>query len=196
MIWAQVLGKINTLFNHNSREFHMTDHHNTTQTQPGVDAKEGTAPRCHRRRGPLRWVFRALLVIALMFGIGAAVKAYRWHNMGDEQRAVFVQERVYDRVSKRLDLQPAQQAQLKQLLDQARQQGGALNLSSWRARAQAVVAGPQFDQVAAQRLIADATQTLQREAPQLIRDAAAFYDGLNPEQQAQVRARLSRQDRD
>lgn len=173
----------------------------TTNHTADANSQETTAPEraqrcCARRRGPMRWVFRILVIMALVFGASAAFKAYRWHNMDEPQRAAFIQERVHEGVSKRLDLNTDQQAQLDSLLQHARAQGSALNLPQWRARAQSVIAGPQFDQAAAQQLISDATQTLQREAPQLIQDLAHFYDGLNAEQQAQLRTHLQRQVRD
>lgn len=174
---------------------HTTNH--TTGSSSQANTKAEHAQRCcTRHHGPMRWVFRILLILALIFGASAAFKAYRWHQMDEPQRAAFIQERVHEGVSKRLDLNTEQQTQLDVLLQHARSQGSALNLSQWRARAQSVVAGPQFDQMAAQQLISDATQTLQREAPQLIQDLAHFYDGLNAEQQAQLRTHLQRQARD
>ena len=169
----------------------MTDSTPQPNTKATADTQAHSSPACERRR-PWRWVLRVALIVALVLGVGAAFKAYRWHDMNRAERAAYMTERAQTRISDKLDLSAEQQSQLGDLLSYAAQQHQALDLPAWRARALGTLSGPRMDQAAAQQLLLDLAQRLQTETPALVEQLAVFYDGLSPEQQAQVRERLSR----
>lgn len=169
----------------------MTDSTPQPNTKAKADTQAHSNPACERRR-PWRWVLRVALIVALVLGVGAAFKAYRWHDMDRAERAAFMTERAQTRISDKLNLNATQEQQLRSLLNHVAQQRQALDLPTWRARALSTLSGPRMDQAAAQQLLLDMAQRLQTEAPALVEQLAAFYDGLTPQQQAQVRDRLGR----
>ena len=169
----------------------MTDSSPQPNTKATSDTQAHSSPTNAPRR-PWRWVLRVALIIALILGVGAGIKAYRWHDMDRLERGAFIQERAQARISDKLDLNATQEQQLRSLLNHVAQQRQALDLPAWRARALGTLSGPRMDQAAAQQLLLDMAQRLQTEAPAMVEQLAAFYDGLTPQQQAQVRERLSR----
>ncbi|WP_349745024.1 Spy/CpxP family protein refolding chaperone [Roseateles cavernae] len=134
---------------------------------------------------------RALLALAgvgvLGFG-AAACSHHRGHDFSDSDRAE-MRERLLSRASSKLDLDAAQRQRLDALLAQLSAQRQALvgPAGSPRQQLQALMTGPTFDQTAARQLVDSKTELLRQQSPELIAALAAFYDGLRPEQQAQLR---------
>jgi periplasmic protein CpxP/Spy len=178
----------------------MTDFNNNPSddvpTAAGDHASAPTPPRdkhccdrqcCGRRRGWGRWVFRALLLIALVFGATAAYKAYRWNNMDSAQRTAYIHDHIGEGVSEKLKLNADQQQRFNALSDLVLSQAANVQPNAMRSKALAVIAGPQFDRAAAQALVNEATQAVQTASPSVIASAADFYDSLSSEQQAKLR---------
>jgi Spy/CpxP family protein refolding chaperone len=61
-----------------------------------------------------------------------------------------------------------------------------------RAEMTALVAGATFDRDRAMALLGDKTRALEAATPQVVDALAAFYDSLNPAQQAELRAYLDK----
>jgi Spy/CpxP family protein refolding chaperone len=146
------------------------------------------------------WIKRTLFGLfgaSLLFGAFAA-GAWRghhhgWASMSDEDAAK-VKARVVEKVGRRLDLDEAQKAKLGVLADRVREQRRALAGPAGDPRAEiaALVAGPTFDRAKAQAFVESKTQAVGAGSPQVIAALGDFYDSLNPEQQAKLRAFMER----
>lgn len=147
---------------------------------------------CKRRRGWGRWVLGALLVIAIVFGAGAAYKAYRWSNMDNAQRTAMIKERIGEGVTDRLHLNNEQQQRLNVLSDLVLSEGARFQPYAMRSKALAIISEPQLDRAAAQALVDEIVQGVQAASPAMITAAAEFFDSLSPEQQAQLRDQAGR----
>ncbi len=142
------------------------------------------------------WIKRSLIGSAvaatLLVGLGAWAHrdgGYGWHRGGfSEADAVQMQARMVDRVAGKMNLDATQKARLVTLGDTVRTQRQALKGDTDpRADLQSLVAGPTFDRARAGALASNKISALQSGAPTMITAMADFYDGLKPEQQAQLR---------
>jgi len=71
----------------------------------------------------------------------------------------------------------------------------AVRPSPSRAEAQAMIAGAKFDRARAQAFVETKITAVRTKSPEVIAEAADFYDSLNPAQQQQVRDFMSRRSR-
>jgi len=99
----------------------------------------------------------------------------------------FVMDRLMAKASRRLDLNPAQQLGLRQLLELLQQQREALKGGSARQELVDLLSGASFDRAAAQSLWDDRLQTLREGGPALIAAVADFFDALDADQQQLLR---------
>lgn len=99
----------------------------------------------------------------------------------------FVADRLMAKASRRLDLNPAQQLALRQLLELLQQQREALKGGSARQELADLLGGATFDRAAAQSLWDDRLQTLRDGGPALIAAVADFFDALDTDQQQLLR---------
>lgn len=117
-----------------------------------------------------------------------------WGSRMSEADAARWRERMMERVSGELKLDEAQRAQLLALAEAVRHQREALapGGAAPREALAGLVSGERFDAAGAEALLREKTQAVQAGGPAVIAAAAAFYDGLRPEQQQQVRDFLAR----
>nr|WP_316644475.1 Spy/CpxP family protein refolding chaperone [uncultured Roseateles sp.] len=104
--------------------------------------------------------------------------------------ADFVMDRLMAKASRRLDLNPAQQLALRQLLELLQQQREALKGGSARKELADLLGGASFDRAAAQSLWDDRMQALRDGGPVLIAAIADFFDTLDADQQQLLRFML------
>ena len=149
------------------------------------------------------WIKRTLYglfgVTLLVGGISAC--SHRYHDGGMSQwsseDAARWRERALERGAKELQLDEAQKARLGALFDTLREQRNTLVGSTTNPRAEllAMVSGAQFDKARAQALIDEKTAAMRSASPRTIDALAAFYDGLNPEQQQKLRDFITKRGR-
>jgi Spy/CpxP family protein refolding chaperone len=98
-------------------------------------------------------------------------------------------EHMIERISKQLDLDAAQKANLVKLGEAMQAQRKAMGgqPGGMPSEMQALVAGSHFDTAKAQAMVNDHTEAMRKGSPQVIAAAATFFDSLKPEQQAKVR---------
>ena len=140
-----------------------------------------------------RWLKRTLIGVfgasILVGGITACGHAHHggW-NMSEADSAK-MRERILERAGKELKLDDAQKLRLATLADKLHEQRTALvgTTTDPRAEMQALVSGAKFDRAAAQAFVEAKTGALRSKSPEVIAAAADFFDGLNAEQQKQVR---------
>lgn len=151
------------------------------------------------------WIKRTLIGIGaaavLLGGIAAFADrdhhGHRWQQMS-ESDAAGLKARVIEKAGSKLDLDEAQKARLGVLVDRLREQRNDLigQTGDPRSEMKAMVSGPTFDRARAEAMIIAKTDALRSKAPEVIAAAADFYDGLRPEQQAQLRSFIDRGRRD
>lgn len=145
------------------------------------------------------WIKRTLIGLfgaGIVFG-GAAACSHRYHHDGwqvSEEDAAKFRGKMIERAAKELALDEAQKQRLGALADAVQAQRKALvgETTNPRAELQALVAGPTFDRARAQSLVDAKTAAVQGKSPEVIAAAAAFYDGLNAEQQQKLRDFMTR----
>jgi protein CpxP len=145
------------------------------------------------------WIRRTLLgVFGASIALGAltACGHHRghggWGGNTAEDRAR-QQEWVVERVTRRLDLSPAQQAKLRALAAtlQAEREAFA-GQPHPREQMRVLVAGDKFDRAQAQVLAEKASDALRARSPAVIAAFGDFYDSLDPGQQVKVREFMER----
>ncbi len=149
------------------------------------------------------WINRSLIALvgATVLAGGLAACGHREHRAAFGQVSVEDaakwRARLIERAGKELQLDEAQRARLGTLFDKLNEQRGALvgSTTDPRAEMRALVAGERFDRSRAQALVGEKTDALRGKSPEVIAAAADFYDGLNAEQQAKVRAFMDRRSR-
>lgn len=103
------------------------------------------------------------------------------------------QRRIAERASGRLGLNAEQRTALDTLLARLQAQRAALRGSShWGEQLHGLVRDKTFDRWQAQDLLHARVQALREHGPQVIEALAVFYDGLDAQQQHQVRALIER----
>ena len=145
------------------------------------------------------WIRRTLLgALGASIALGALTACS--HNRGPggwgghtaEDRAR-QQEWIVDRVTRRLELDPAQQDKLRALAATLQAERAALaSQGDPRAQMRGLVAGEKFDRAQAQALAAKAAAAISTRSPAVIAAFGDFYDSLDAAQQARVREHLER----
>ena len=144
------------------------------------------------------WIQRSLIGVALAATLGGGLAAcgHRDHDHAAAQpeRVTEWRGKAVARVSRKLELDPAQKLKLEALADTLVAQRAAMIGSTPDPRAEmtALVAGATFDRDRAMALLGDKTRALEAATPQVVDALAAFYDSLNPAQQAELRAYLDK----
>lgn len=145
------------------------------------------------------WIRRTLLgALGASIALGALTACSHnrghagWGGHSPEDRAR-QQEWVVDRVTRRLDLNAAQQEKLRALTATLQAERAAFaSQGDPRARMRALVAGDKFDRAQAQELAGKAAAALTARSPAVIAAFGDFYDSLDATQQARVREHLER----
>lgn len=143
------------------------------------------------------WIQRSLIGVALaaVLGGGLAACGHRGHDdAATPERVAEWRGKTVARVSRKLELDPAQKLKLEALADTLVAQRAALigPKPDPRAEMKALVAGATFDRDRATALLGDKTRALEAATPQVVDALAAFFDSLNPTQQAELRAYLDK----
>jgi periplasmic protein CpxP/Spy len=144
------------------------------------------------------WIRRTLVGL---FGASVALGAltacghhreHRGWNASPEEQARW-QEKMVDRVARRLELDAAQKQKLAVVATRVQEQRMALRgASDPRTDIQQLVAGEKFDRTRAQALIGEKTAAVSAKSPEVIAALGDFYDSLRPDQQAKVRDFMQR----
>lgn len=145
------------------------------------------------------WIKRTLYAVFGFGFIAAALGAWAHRhghhamNFSPENVAQW-RGRVLERAGSELKLDEAQKQRLGTLFDKLNEQRAALvgATPDPRSEMKALVAGERFDRQRATALVQDKTGAVAAKSPEVIAAAGDFYDSLNPEQQAKVRAFLER----
>lgn len=130
---------------------------------------------------------KIIIAAITALGLSGGVFAYGKHNswkMTPEDKAEFVIERVTDK----LELNEAQQANLKVLADDMIQLMTEVRAGheEHKSRIQNLIAEPVLDQTKALQMIQDKTQQINDRAPAVLASLASFLDSLNGEQKAEL----------
>lgn len=139
-----------------------------------------------------RWIKRTLaglLGATLLAGALSACSRDHHANWSDESVAE-VRAKVVSKISKKLELNAAQQQKLDGLADEIVAQRSAFRGQGNDAKVDipALIQGDKFDRVRAQALLDQKTQAIQTNAPKVLAALGDFYDSLNAEQQNEVRS--------
>ena len=149
------------------------------------------------------WIKRSLIGLfgatALFGGIAAFAEhgpmRHGWQTMSAEDAAA-MKARLIARVGGQLDLDAAQKSKLGALADSMQAQHAALmgtgTGSNPRAELQSLVAGSVFDRNKATAMIEAKQAAVTLKSPAVVAAMADFYDSLNPDQQAKVRAFMAK----
>jgi periplasmic protein CpxP/Spy len=139
-----------------------------------------------------RWIKRTLAcllgTVVVVGGITACSRGHRG-NWSDEGVAE-VRTKVVSKITRKLDLNAAQQQKLDGLANEIIAQRTAFRGEGGDPRIEiaAMIQGEKFDRTRAQVLLDQKTQAIQGSGPKVLTALADFYDSLNPEQQKEVRA--------
>ncbi len=142
-----------------------------------------------------RSLFTILGATLLAGSLSACSSGHGWrHGQMNEQSLTEMRGKMLERVGSKLSLDTAQKQKLDRLADTllAQRQAFMGDAAKPREALQALVAGPTFDRAAAQTLVDAKVRAVQAGSPEVITAMGDFYDSLNPEQQAQVRERMSK----
>lgn len=141
------------------------------------------------------WIKRSLVsAVAALVVVGGVSGCARDHRAGwSDERVAEMRAKAIDKVTDKLELNPAQKQKLEVLADEMLAQRKALKGEGAdpRAEVQALVQGERFDRDRALALLNQKTQAVQGQGPRVIAAMADFYDSLNPAQQQQVRERMA-----
>lgn len=142
------------------------------------------------------WIRRSLLgALGASLAVGALTACSHrpgWggHSAEDSARR---QEWVVERVTRKLELDAAQQEKLRALAATLQAERAAFHAQGDpRSQMRALVAGERFDRAQAQAMAEKASEAIRTRSPAVIAAFGDFYDSLNPAQQAQVRERMER----
>jgi periplasmic protein CpxP/Spy len=148
------------------------------------------------------WIKRSLIAV---FGIsilagGIAACGHRHHHGFSQISAEDLGKwrgKIVDKAGKELNLDDAQKQRLGQLFDKMAEQRAALvgQGGDPRASLRQLVQGEKFDRTQASKLVSEKTDAVRGKSPEVISAMADFYDGLNPTQQAQLRAWMDKRGR-
>lgn len=125
----------------------------------------------------------SLVVVGTLVLVGA-FSACRHHH-DPEERAQWMQNKV----TKKLELNDTQQLQLKQVSDEMMDARQSMKQQFGDSREQllGLFEQPTLDQAQILNLLQSHTQAFNERAPGIVAAVGEFYDGLNPDQQAEIR---------
>lgn len=137
----------------------------------------------------LKWSLAGLLGAAVVAGGLTACSRGHHGNWSDEGVAE-VRAKIVSKITRKLDLNAAQQQKLDGLANEIVAQRTAFRGEGGDPRIEipALIQGDKFDRARAQAMLAQKTQAIQGNAPKVLAALADFYDSLTPEQQKEVRA--------
>lgn len=140
-----------------------------------------------------RWIKRIVLSVLVIASATAGYKALRWNNMDDAQRNTYVQQRIAERAQDRLNLNADQTAQFATLVAQVTAEFSKHSPDALEQQVAQAFSGHTLDRSALQTTILDVSSKLSQLASgPLFTEAADFYDGLTPEQQAIIRKHIDK----
>ncbi|MFC1751318.1 Spy/CpxP family protein refolding chaperone [Pseudomonadota bacterium] len=129
-------------------------------------------------------------IVAVVSGIilATTLVACGFHHKTPEEKADYVVEKI----TKKLELTPAQVTQLEQLKSQllTTRQTFADKKEKARNTIDSLLSQPTLDQQRTMALVKEHTDEVNQTAPTIIASLAGFYDSLTPEQQTQLREKL------
>jgi Spy/CpxP family protein refolding chaperone len=149
------------------------------------------------------WIKRTLIgllgasvVVGGIAACGHRAHGPGWQTVSAEDAAKW-RERLIDRAGRELELNDAQKQQLGVVFDRLREQRNAFVGSGGdpRAELRGLIAGERFDVARAQAIVDEKARAVTGRSPQTIEAIAAFYDGLNAEQQRKLRDWLDKHQR-
>lgn len=142
-----------------------------------------------------RWLRKSVLAVAGSAVVLGSLAGCSMGRHSEEDRAQW-RARIVEKVADRLDLDATQRGKLDALAQKLHAQRMAVRAAGGggepRAQVDALLAGPRFDQAAAQRLVDEKTQAVRAGSTELIAATAEFFDSLNPAQQQKVREFIER----
>lgn len=155
----------------------------------------------HHKALPMKpWIKRSLIAVTGIVIVAGSLAAcgHREHAMRDgsvsAEDVAKWRGRFLERATKELQLDATQQQRLGLLYDKMNEQRLALLAGSDpRSTMTALIAGNSFDRSRANALLVEKSAAVQAKGPELINAAADFFDGLTPQQQAQLREFLAKQ---
>jgi len=129
-----------------------------------------------------------------LIAFGASAFAHRMGSCRHGGDATECRAQIVAKVGAKLDLDANQKQQLDKLAQTLQAQRESMMGAKGESRQalQALVAGPKFDQAAAQALLDSKTAAVHEKGPALIAAMAGFYDSLRPEQQDKLRGFMNR----
>jgi periplasmic protein CpxP/Spy len=137
--------------------------------------------------------------MGMMDGPAGMMGPHGRHDGGpmSEADATQMRDRMVERATTELKLDATQKQRLVTLFDKVHAQrqamvGGAGAAKSPREQFQALLSGPRFDRNGAQALVDGKTAAVKTASPELIAAFGDFFDGLNADQQTQVREFLAK----
>lgn len=138
-----------------------------------------------------RWIKKTLVGLfgaaVLVGGLTACSRGH--HGNWSDEGVAEVRTKVVSKITRKLDLNAAQQQKLDGLANEIIAQRTAFRGEGGDPRVEipALIQGDKFDRVRAQALLDQKTQAIQGNAPKVLTALADFYDSLNAEQQKEVR---------
>ena len=128
---------------------------------------------------PIKTIILGTLIVGTV-ALGASAYA----NRGGDR----FQDRMIERISKRLELTDTQVMALSGLADELKETRALMKGDSedMRADMTSLVNSSTFDQAKALSMINDRAAALQNQAPELVAAAAVFFDGLDSSQKEQI----------
>lgn len=139
-----------------------------------------------------RWMKRTLAGLlgtaVLVGGLSACSRSHYGH--WSDEGVTEVRAKVVSKISRKLELNAAQQLKLDDLANEIVAQRNAFRGEGpdTQTHLAALIQGDKFDRTRAQALLDQKTQAIQGNAPQVLAALGDFYDSLNAEQQKEVRA--------
>jgi protein CpxP len=138
-----------------------------------------------------RWIKRTLVgllgVTVLVAGLTACSRGH--HGNWSDEGVAEVRTNVVSNITRKLDLNAAQQQKLDALANEIVAQRTAFRGEGGDPRVEipALIQGDKFDRVRAQAMLDQKTQAIQGNGPKVLTALADFYDNLSAEQKKEVR---------
>jgi protein CpxP len=144
------------------------------------------------------WIKRSLIgltTITIALGGLTACGSRGDHASGwSNERITEMRGKVIEKVTRKLELNAAQQQKLGVLTDEmlAARKAVKGNTTEPRADLKSLIATDKFDRTKAQVMLDQKTQAVQGHGPKVLAAFGDFYDSLTPEQQKEVREKLDK----
>lgn len=132
----------------------------------------------------------ALIIIAIV-AIGALVFGVCVHRYSTPEKRA---EHITKSITKKLGLNETQQAKLNSLKEEilSSRQAMKTNREAGFSTLRELLSQPHFDQERANTALDNHLQTISSRTPDVISAVGNFWDSLNPEQQATVKAKMEK----